>query len=288
MKLNVSLYIPVYNGETTIKSVLESVFNLDPGPAEIIVINDGSTDKTIDILKIYENRIILVNNPKNMGLAYCRNIGMYNAKNENVAAIDADVEVSKEWLKDLFDIKNKFNSAISGAKLIEKYKDTNIYNLWRHFYATQNSFGDSDIENIKRPLAGGNTLLSKSAWEKAGRYDIRYKTNGEDSSLCYKLLSSNYKISYSAKAKCYHLRNDTLQSLVDSSRRGYIFGAGLKEPTIMRFFQRTIRHFKGFLNNSINDLKNLRFQLIYVGFRIFLNHLIKEFIALIKKKADYV
>lgn len=56
----------------------------------------------------------------------------------------------------------------------------------------------------------------------------------------------------------------------------------------MRFFQRTIRHFKGFLNNSINDLKNFRFQLIYVGFRIFLNHLIKEFIALIKKKADYV
>ena len=43
MKLDISLYIPVYNGESTIESVLKSALNLDPGPSEIIVINDGST-----------------------------------------------------------------------------------------------------------------------------------------------------------------------------------------------------------------------------------------------------
>ena len=288
MKLDVSLYIPVYNGESTIESVLKSVFELDPGPNEIIVINDGSTDNTANILKNYEKNITVINNNKNMGLAFSRNVGLYKSKNENVASIDSDVEVSKNWLKHLNDVKNNFNSAISGSMLIEKYKDKNIYNLWRHFYATQNSYGQIDIENINRPLSGSNTLLSKSAWKKVGGYEIQYRTNGEDSNFCQKLLSNNFKISYSSKAKCYHLRNDNLKSLADASRRGYIYGAGLKKPTVMRFIQRSIRHFKGFLRNSFNDIKNLRFKLIFVGFAIFANHVAKEFVGLIKNKSDHV
>ena len=76
MKLNVSLYIPVYNGESTIESVLKSVFKLSPGPDEIIIINDGSKDKTISILEKYTNQIKIVNNEKNMGLGYSRNKGI--------------------------------------------------------------------------------------------------------------------------------------------------------------------------------------------------------------------
>ena len=46
MKLNISLYIPVYNGESTIESVLKNALQLDPGADEIIVIDDGSIDLT--------------------------------------------------------------------------------------------------------------------------------------------------------------------------------------------------------------------------------------------------
>jgi len=288
MKLNVSLYIPVYNGESTIESVLKSALKLNPYPDEIIVVNDGSTDGTKNILESYKNQINIVHNPSNMGLAYSRNAGISKAKNENVASLDSDVEVHENWLNDLMQIKNNFGSAISGGKLREKYKDRSMYDLWRHIHATQNSFGEIDIGDLGRPLAGSNTLLSKSAWEKVGGYDNQYRTNGEDSTFCQKLLNHNYKISYSSKAICYHLRTDNLKSLADASRRGYIYGAGLKKPTVMRFVQRTIRHLKGFLINSINDLIKFRFALIYVGFMIFLNHVVKEFVGLIKKKADYV
>ena len=288
MKLNVSLYIPVYNGESTIESVLKSVLKLSPAPNEIIVINDGSSDDTEKILEGYKNQIKIISNKSNMGLGYSRNIGISNSQNENVASLDADVEVTKEWLADLNHVKNEYGGAISGGRLIEKYKDESVYDLWRHVYATQNSFGDKNIGNLGRPLAGSNTLLSKSAWKKVGGYDNQYRTNGEDSTFCQKLLKQNYKISYSSKAKCYHLRRDNLRSLINSSRRGYVFGAGLKEPTLIRFFQRSIRHFKGFFKNAINDLVKFRFGLIYVGFMVFINHVIKEFISLIKKKADYV
>ena len=76
MKLNVSLYIPVYNGELTIESVLKSVLKLNPGPDEIIVVNDGSSDKTENILNNYKNHIIIINNPSNKGLAHSRNVGI--------------------------------------------------------------------------------------------------------------------------------------------------------------------------------------------------------------------
>ena len=172
--------------------------------------------------------------------------------------------------------------------LIEKLKNENIYNMWRHVHATQNSYGDHDIEDLGKPLSGSNTLLSKKAWEKVGGYEIQYKTNGEDSNFCQKLINENFKISYSSKAKCYHLRNDSLKSLADASRRGYIYGAGLKKPTFMRFLQRSIRHLKGFFRNAFKDIIKFRFSLIYVGFRICINHINKEFVGFIKKKSDYV
>tara|TARA_Y100000768_G_C23936893_1_gene663013 strand:- start:548 stop:1414 length:867 start_codon:yes stop_codon:yes gene_type:complete len=288
MKLNVSLYIPVYNGELTIESVLKSVLKLNPGPEEIIVVNDGSTDRTKEILKDYKDKIHIIDNPSNMGLAHSRNVGVSKSKHENIAALDADVEVDQYWLKNLYETKNKYKSSISGGTLIEKYKDKNIYNFWRHIHATQNNYGLNDIENLGKPLAGSNTLLSKSDWKRVGGYEVQYKTNGEDTTFCQKLLSNNCKISFSSRAKAFHLRNDNLKTLVNSVRRAYIYGSGLKKPTFMRFLQRTIRHFKNFIIYSMLDIKILKFSLIYINLIIFLNLAIKEFIGLIKNKPDYV
>ena len=288
MKLNVSLYIPVYNGESTIESVLKSAFKLNPSPDEIIVINDGSSDNTSNILERYKDRISIFRNNINKGLAYSRNVGISKSRHENVASLDSDVEVSEDWLKNLFEVKKKFKSAICGGILLEKYKDKNMYNQWRHVHATQNNYGKEDIENLKRPISGSNSLLSKTAWVKAGGYDEQYKTNGEDSTFCQKLLKCDYKISYSCKAKAYHLRNDNLISLVNSVRRAYIYGAGLKKPTFMRLLQRTIRHFKNFILYSVKDIRIFKFHLILINLVIFLNLFVKEFIALIKNKSDYV
>ena len=153
MKLNVSLYIPVYNGELTIESVLKSVLKLNPGPEEIIVVNDGSTDRTKEILKDYKDKIHIIDNPSNMGLAHSRNVGVSKSKHENIAALDADVEVDQNWLKNLYETKNKYKSSISGGTLIEKYKDKNMYNFWRHIHATQNNYGLNDIENLGKTFS---------------------------------------------------------------------------------------------------------------------------------------
>ena len=288
MKLNISLYIPVYNGESTIESVLKNALQFDPGADEIIIIDDGSNDKTKEILKKYENRITIVKNKTNQGLGFSRNLAISKSKHQLVASIDADVEPEKKWLLKLYETQKKFGSAICGGRLFEKYKDKNIYNMWRHIHGTQNPFGDKIIENLGDTVSGSNTLLNKEVWSNVGGYLNQYKTNGEDVTFCRKLVISKYKISYNGTAECNHLQNDNLKSLCNRARRAYVYGAGLKEPTILRFIQRSIRHLKFCIRFSLKDFINLRFSLIYINFIMFFNHVIKEFLGLIHKKKDYI
>lgn len=288
MKLNISLYIPVYNGESTIESVLKNALQLDPGADEIIIIDDGSNDKTKEILKKYENRITIIKNKTNQGLGFSRNLAISKSKHQLVASIDADVEPEKKWLLKLYETQKKFNSAICGGRLFEKYKDKNIYNMWRHIHGTQNPFGDKIIENLGDTVSGSNTLLNKEVWSNVGGYLNQYKTNGEDVTFCRKLVISKYKISYNGTAECNHLQNDNLKSLCNRARRAYVYGAGLKEPTILRFIQRSIRHLKFCIRFSLKDFINLRFSLIHINFILFFNHVIKEFLGLIHKKKDYI
>jgi len=288
MKLNISLYIPVYNGESTIESVLKSALQLDPGADEIIVIDDGSNDQTKEILKKYKNKIKIIKNETNQGLGFSRNLAISKSKHQLVASIDADVEPEKKWLLKLYETQKKFNSAICGGRLFEKYKDKNIYNMWRHIHGTQNPFGDKIIENLGDTVSGSNTLLNKEVWSNVGGYLNQYKTNGEDVTFCRKLVISKYKISYNGTAECNHLLNDNLKSLCNRARRAYVYGAGLKEPTVFRFIQRSIRHSKFCIRFSLKDFINLRFSLIYINFIMLFNHVIKEFLALIHKKKDYI
>jgi len=288
MKLNISLYIPVYNGESTIESVLKSALQLDPGADEIILIDDGSNDQTKEILKKYENRIKIIKNETNQGLGFSRNLAISKSKHQLVASIDADIEPEKKWLLKLYETQKKFDSAICGGRLFEKYKEKNIYNMWRHVHGTQNPFGDKIIENLGDTVSGSNTLLNKEAWSNVGGYLNQYKTNGEDVSFCRKLVISKYKISYNGTVECNHLQNDTLKSLCDRARRAYVYGAGLKEPTFLRFIQRSIRHLKFCIRFSLKDFINLRFSLIYINFIMLFNHVIKEFLGLIYKKKDYI
>ena len=288
MKLNISLYIPVYNGESTIESVLKNALQLDPGADEIIIIDDGSNDKTKEILKKYENRITIIKNKTNQGLGFSRNLAISKSKNQLVASIDADVEPEKKWLLKLYETQKKFGSAICGGRLFEKYKDKNIYNMWRHIHGIQNPFGDKIIEDLGDTLSGSNTLLNKEVWSNVAGYLDEYKTNGEDVTFCRKLVISKYKISYNGTAECNHLQNDNLKSLCDRARRAYVYGGGLKEPTILRFIQRSIRHLKFCIRFSLKDFINLRFSLIYINFIMLFNHVIKEFLGLIHKKKDYI
>ena len=90
--INVSIVIPVYNVEKYLKQCLESVVNQTLDKIEVICINDGSTDNSLNILKEYEkkyNNIIIIDQ-ENKGPGFARNIGMKRASGKYIYFLDSD------------------------------------------------------------------------------------------------------------------------------------------------------------------------------------------------------
>lgn len=89
MKLTV--FMPVYNREKYLKDSISSVLNQDFKDFELLIIDDGSTDSSIDIIKSFkDNRIRLLKNETNKGVVFTRNRGLEEAKGEYILLLDSD------------------------------------------------------------------------------------------------------------------------------------------------------------------------------------------------------
>ena len=87
----ISVLLPVYNCELYIKDAIDSILNQTFTDFELLVIDDASTDKTVEIIKSYtDNRIILTQKPKNLGYTDSLNYGLSIAKGEYIARMDGD------------------------------------------------------------------------------------------------------------------------------------------------------------------------------------------------------
>ena len=110
-----SVIVPVYNTQEYLKRCIESVLNQTYKNYEIILINDGSTDNSLEILKKYEsNNKVKIITQKNHGLSYTRNVGISHATGDYVILLDSDDFLEKDLFKVLnLNIKNedmiKFN-----------------------------------------------------------------------------------------------------------------------------------------------------------------------------------
>ena len=99
MNSDVSIYVPAFNAENTIEECIKSILSQTIKPSKILIINDCSTDNTLKILSNFENEIEIINNKKNMGVSYSRNLAKKYLKTKFIASIDADVEIYPEWIE---------------------------------------------------------------------------------------------------------------------------------------------------------------------------------------------
>ncbi len=109
-----SVIIPVYNGEKTLSVAIDSVLAQTRKDIEIIIVNDGSSDSTKQIIEEYiekDSRIVFIDKEKNEGLSAARNSGMAVVKGEYFTFIDAD-----DWIE--AEAYEKLLGASSGADVI--------------------------------------------------------------------------------------------------------------------------------------------------------------------------
>lgn len=118
----ISIVVPVYNAEKFLKRCVDSILAQTFTDFELLLVNDGSTDASLQICKEYEvldNRVVVFDKP-NGGVSSARNVGIDNARGEMISFVDADDYLSPDYLE-AFDYNGEYDFYSQGA--INEYHD---------------------------------------------------------------------------------------------------------------------------------------------------------------------
>jgi glycosyltransferase involved in cell wall biosynthesis len=121
----ITIIIPLYNTEKYIYDCVLSVIEQEYKNIEIIVINDGSTDNSVNKIKhfLVEDKRLKIIEIENAGVSNARNVGVNNANGTYIVFIDADDYITKDYISYMYNL-----ASLSSSELIislEYYKDIN-------------------------------------------------------------------------------------------------------------------------------------------------------------------
>lgn len=105
----ISVIIPCYNAEKYINKCLDSVLNSTLKDIEVIVINDGSKDSTLNIIKSYKDKRIVLIDKENAGVAMARNDGLKKATGEYITFIDSDDYIEPTAYEEMYNKAKELN-----------------------------------------------------------------------------------------------------------------------------------------------------------------------------------
>jgi glycosyltransferase involved in cell wall biosynthesis len=165
----VSVIVPVYNVEQYIHACVDSILGQTLTELELILINDGSQDKSGEICNDYsqkDNRVIVIHK-KNGGPSSARNLGIRTARGEYIGFVDSDDTIDKEMYKSMYEVASKTKSEIiaCGYTEINKFNGTEKYfntplngNLYMEGRMTKNNLETLLINN---KILGYTSLCNK-------------------------------------------------------------------------------------------------------------------------------
>lgn len=161
----ISVILSVYNGQNYVKEAIESVLAQDYSNIELVLVNDGSTDNTENILETYSDRTILISQ-SNKGLGSGRNSGIKASSGHYIAFIDHD---------DFWE-PNKLRAQLE--EIVCSAEDPLVFSHVRQFICpTLNEFERSKLRVPDEPMPGfiaGTLLLSRSRFNQVGDF---FETN---------------------------------------------------------------------------------------------------------------
>ena len=184
----VSVIVPVHNSEKTISYCLKKVITESKKlESEVIVVDDASTDNTLNILKEFKD-IKIISLDHNTGAGNARNEGANIAKYDNLCFVDSDIYISDNSIINLIKRLNKGDNigSISGTQ------DTNNLNKnnWSsNFVCLKSCYGTDEInhEKILSTCCSEFCAISKELFLKAGKWKVLTNAGGEEFALGYKI-----------------------------------------------------------------------------------------------------
>ncbi|ADG70800.1 glycosyltransferase family 2 protein [Brachyspira murdochii] len=237
--IKVSIIILVYNTKQYLEKCLNSVINQTLKEIEIICIDDKSTDNSIDIIKNFQkidNRIILIENKKNMGMGYNRDVGIKIAKGEYIGFVDSDDYIDENYFYELYNTSKKYDADLTKTENIEIYNKNyeRKSNLKHKNEIIEEGLYKSSINNFIISLnnyKNRNITVVTTVWSKLFKREFILKNNimfnsirnGEDLCFVLTVLAFNPTIAINNRAM-YHCvqRNEAGVNVVNKDYIGNI------------------------------------------------------------------
>ncbi len=212
----VSVVVCSYNAERTMEDCLVSLEKLNYPDYEVIVVNDGSTDRTLEIAQRFPYCRII--SQPNKGLSVARNVGAEAATGEIVAYTDSDCVADPDWLTYLVakmetaglvacggpNFPPPENSLVPAAVAVSPGGPTHVL------------LSDDVAEHI----AGCNMAFRRDVLLSLGGFDPVYRAAGDDVDICWRFQDAGHTIGFSPAAVVWHYRRNTVKAYI-GQQKGY-------------------------------------------------------------------
>jgi glycosyltransferase involved in cell wall biosynthesis len=212
----VSVVICAYNAERTMRECLVSLRGLDYPNYEVIIVDDGSSDRTAEIAMDFPE-FRLIRQP-NKGLSEARNAGLHAALGEIIAYTDSDCVVDPHWLTFMVRAMGEEGFDACGGPNHAPHEEGRI-----EACVAASPGAPCHVltgEDRAEHLAGCNMAFTKAALAAVGGFDPRFTAAGDDVDICWRMLAAGYVLGFSPAAFVWHFRRNTMKAYY-RQQRGY-------------------------------------------------------------------
>lgn len=219
--VKVSVIVPVYNVEKYVEECLSSIIHQTLKEIEIIIVNDGSTDSSLDICKRFadqDERIVLINQ-ENKGLGEARNIGLFHAHGEFLSFIDSDDYIEDAFLESLYKQAVDYDADVVKGVISLYYESTGKYESRSTFedktliYLDNNTFEEFLTKyyftNIYTPYAWDKIYRKKYVEQINAKFGDNKRIFAEDVWFQLQLLRYNPTILFCKSPKYVYRQRST-------------------------------------------------------------------------------
>lgn len=241
-EFKVSIIVPVYNVEKFLRECLDSLVNqtIDKSLMEVILVNDGSTDSSLEICREYEEKypFIKVFSKENEGLSATRNYGIARAKGKYMMFIDSDDMYTKETVERVTDFFDTVYDEVDLVTFFDQPYDETKFLPWHfRFNYYLKSDGVYDLNEFPFICQMRINVCVKNIGENNFLFDTTPGFKQEDQEYNNRVLMDKMKIGYCAGG-CYLYNKSNQDSIVTTS-----FNAITLFETSTEYFERLFSYF---------------------------------------------